>query len=114
MLLALSQVYSKDGLIFHRDGALITERALNYRLEQFAEKQPEDSPCRRMHSLRFTYASVLGYNNVPVATVQEQMGHTDQRMTEHYMRCFMDHSETASIINNAMSSLSHWSHFSKG
>ena len=92
-------------LVFHRSGRIITERACNYKLEKYAVKHKV--PVRRMHSLRFTYASILGNEHVPPALIQEMMGHSDLKMTLHYVKRFTDKTETQNIINDAFKSVSH-------
>ncbi len=53
------------------------------------QKTNENSNVRPkygFHSLRYTFVAICAMNNIPLALVQEIIGHTSEAMTKYYMR----------------------------
>lgn len=90
-----------DGeFILMHDGKQLNKDAFNRWLKKYCNMAgiiPHSS-----HKIRFTVASMLYDNGVPLTTLQQLLGHTTTAMTMHYLRPVTPLNETFSAMQNAL------------
>lgn len=92
LLKELNPHYTKDTLMFKRpDGRKITERAVNYVYEKYAERKNSEMPdklepiiVKRSHKARKTYASRLNDSGTQITTIAKDLGHASTEMTRKF------------------------------
>lgn len=88
--------------IFMHDNKQLNKDAFNRWLKKYcllAGVNPQSS-----HKIRFTVASMLFDKGVPLATLQQLLGHTTTAMTLHYLRPITPLDETYSAMQKAFCS----------
>lgn len=88
--------------ILMHDGKQLNKDAFNRWLKKYclmASVTPHSS-----HKIRFTVASMLYKNGVPLTTLQQLLGHTTSAMTLHYLRPVTPLEETYNVFQSALSS----------
>ncbi len=91
-----------DGeFILMRDSRQLNTNSFNRWLKRYCEE------CgvipRSSHKIRFYTASILYDSGVPLTVLQQFLGHTTPAMTLHYLRCVTPSSDTAQLMNSALS-----------
>lgn len=87
-------------LILMNEQGSLTVDTFNRRLKKYCEDigiEPRSS-----HKIRFTVASILYTNGVPLTTLQQLLGHTTAAMTLHYLRPVVPIDETYDAMQMAL------------
>lgn len=97
------KMQNPDGeFILMHEGRQLNKDAFNRWLKKYCNEAgvtPHSS-----HKIRFTVASMLYDNGVPLTTLQQLLGHTTTAMTLHYLRPVTPLNETYLAMQNALSS----------
>jgi len=90
-----------DGeFILMQDGKQLLADTFNEHLKKHCLKC--NVKPRSSHKIRFTVASILYNNGVPLQVLQKLLGHTTPAMTMHYLRQVTPMTETINIMCSAL------------
>lgn len=86
--------------IFMKDDRQLTTDTFNRRLKTYC-KEIGIKP-RSSHKIRFTVASILYENGMPLTDLQMALGHTTTAMTLHYLRKVTPNENTSNLMQNVL------------
>lgn len=94
----LATGYKDDNLVFARpDGSLVNPRCFGNRVIELAARA-KITPITA-HCLRYTHASLLAKNGVPLEVVSKRLGHADIRVTaERYLHIYGESDAAAARV----------------
>lgn len=86
--------------IFMKDGRQLTTDTFNRRLKSYCRKL--GIPERSSHKIRFTVASMLHEQGMPLPELQKLLGHTTSAMTLHYLRKVTPNDATTNLMQSIL------------
>ena len=101
MILDKVKQINPDGeYIFMFDGHQLARNTFNKRLHKYCRELGIRG--RSSHKIRFTVASTLYANGMPLTSLQRLLGHTTTAMTLHYIRQVKPIEETSQIMSSVL------------
>ncbi|MDE6852593.1 MAG: site-specific integrase [Lachnospiraceae bacterium] len=86
--------------IFMKNDRQLTTDTFNRRLKAYC-REIGIKPCSS-HKIRFTVASILYENGMPLADLQRMLGHTTIAMTLHYLRKVTPNENASNLMQNTL------------
>lgn len=100
ILARVKEVNPTGKYIFMKDNRQLTTDTFNRRLKAYCREIGIKE--RSSHKIRFTVASVLYENGLPLTELQRLLGHTTTAMTLHYLRRITPNENTSNLMQNIL------------
>ena len=94
------RLYPDTEYLFMRDGEQILANTFNEALMKICKEL--NIKYRSSHQIRFTVATLLFENGIPITQLSTLLGHADTAMTWHYIRKQEPDTQTADIMKSVL------------
>ena len=100
ILAKVKEINPTGKYIFMKNERQLTTDTFNRRLKKYCREI--GIPERSSHKIRFSVASFLYENGMPLTDLQRLLGHTTTAMTLHYLRRVTPNENTSSLMQNIL------------